>query len=71
MTDKQARRITDKRGLKTKCSGYIYLEYLTKCLKQYDLNFNFEMVSAPKCTQEKLPEGGGPEQIRKKGMILD
>ena len=28
------------------------------------------MVSVPKRTQEKLPEGG-PEQIRKKGMIFD
>ena len=64
MTDKQARRITDKRGLKKKCSGYIYLQYLTKCLKKYGLNFNFEMVSTPKHTQEKLPEGG-PKQIRK------
>ena len=70
MTGNQARRITDKRGLKKKCSGYIYLQYLTKCLKQYGLNFNFEMVSTPKHTQEKLPEGG-PKQIRKKGMILD
>ena len=42
----------------------------TKCLGEYDLNFNFKMVSAPKRTQEKLPEGG-PEQIRKNGMILD
>ena len=64
MTGNQARRITDKRGLKKKCSGYIYLQYLTKCLKQYGLNFNFEMVSTPKHTQEKLPEGG-PKQIRK------
>ena len=46
------------------------MHYLTKCLRQYDLNFNFKMVSVPKRTQEKLPEGG-PEQIRKKGMILD
>ena len=32
--------------------------------------FHFKMVSASKRTREKLPEEG-PEQIRKKGMILD
>ena len=62
--------ITDKTGSKKKFSGNIYLHYLTKCLRNYDLNFNFKIVSVPKCTQEKLPEGG-PEQIRKKRMILD
>ena len=66
----RVREITDKTGSKKKFSGNMYLHYLTKCLKQYDLNFNFKMVSVPKRTQEKLPEGG-PEQIRKKGMILD
>ena len=39
-------------------------------LREYDLSFNFKMVSVPKRTQEKLPEGA-PEQIRRKGMILD
>ena len=64
------REITDKTGSKKKFSGNIYLHYLTKCLRQYGLNFNFRMVSVPKRIQEKLPEGG-PEQIRKKEMILD
>ena len=64
------REITEKKFLKRKFSGNWYLHYLTKCLRKYDLNFNFKMVSIPKGTQEKLPEGG-PEQIRKKGMILD
>ena len=48
----------------------MYLHYLTKCLREYDLNCNFKMVSVPKRAQEKLPEGG-PEKIRMKGMILD
>ena len=64
------REITDKTGSKKKFSGNIYLHYLTKCLRQYDSNFNFKMVNVPKRTQEKLPERG-PEHIRKKGMILD
>ena len=64
------REITDKKGSKKKLSGNIYLHYLTNCLRNYNLNFNFKMVSVPKRSQEKLPEGG-PEQIRKKGMILD
>ena len=59
------REITDKAGSKKKFSGNIYLHYLTKCLREYDLNFSFKMVSVPKRTQEKLPEGE-PEQIRKK-----
>ena len=64
------REITDKTDSKKKFSDNICRHYLTKCLKEYDLNFNFKMVSVPKRTQEKLPEGG-PEQIRKKGMIFD
>ena len=64
------REITDKKGSKKKLSGNIYLHYLTNCLRNYNLNFNFKMVSVPKRSQEKLPEGG-PEQSRKKGMILD
>ena len=64
------REITNKTGSKKKFRGNIHRRYLTKCLKEHDLNFNFKMVSVPKRTQEKLPEGG-PEQIRKKGMIFD
>ena len=55
------RKITDKTGSKKKFSGNIYVK--CKCLREYDLNFR--MVSVPKRTQEKLPEGGS-EQIRKK-----
>ena len=64
------RGITDKTGAKKKFSCNIYLHYLTKCLREYDLHFNFKMVSASKRAQEKLAEGG-PEQTRKKRMILD
>ena len=67
---KRVTEITDKTGLKKKFSGNIYLHYLTKCSREYDLNFNFKMVIVPKRTQEKLP-AGEPEQIRKKGIILD
>ena len=64
------REITDKAGSKKKFSGNVYMHYLTKCLREYDLNFTFKMVSVPKGTQEKLPEWGR-EQSRKKRMILD
>ena len=66
----RVREITDKTGSKKKFSGNMYLHYLTKCLRECDLNCNFKMVSVPKRAQEKLPEGG-PEKIRMKGMILD
>ena len=64
------REITDKAGSKKKFSGNVYMHYLTKCLREYDFNFTFKMVSVPKGTQEKLREWG-PKQSRKKRMILD
>ena len=64
------REITDNTDSKKKFSGNILLQYLTKYLRKYDLNFNFKMVSVPKRAQGKSPEGG-LEQIRKRGMILD
>ena len=48
--------MTDKAGSNKKFSGNVYMHYLTKCLREYDLNFTFKMVSVPKGTQEKLPE---------------
>ena len=44
----------DKTGSKKKFSGNICLYYLTNCLREYDLNFTFKMVSVPKGNQEKL-----------------
>ena len=48
------REKTDKTGSKKKFSGNICLYYLTNCLREYDLNFTFKMVSVAKGTQEKL-----------------
>ena len=48
------REKTDKTGSKKKFSGNICFYYLTNCLREYDLNFTFKMVSVAKGTQEKL-----------------
>ena len=54
----RVRQITDKEGSKEKLSGNIYLHYLTKFMREYDLNFNFKIGSVAKRSQEKLLEGG-------------
>ena len=50
-----ARDMTDRNGKEKRYSGNIYLHILTKCLKEYDQEFPFSMVTVPVHTQEKLP----------------
>ena len=44
------REITDKSGSRKKFSGIICLHYLTKCLRDYDLNFYIKTFRVPKRT---------------------
>ena len=58
-----------KVGRKKKYSGNIYIHFVRKCLRSYNLNFRFDMVKVPQRTLTRLPNSW-KEGLRNKGVQI-
>ena len=63
------RERTEKSGERKKYSGNIYIHFVRKCLRSYNLNFCFDMVKVPQRTLTRLPNSW-KEGLRNKGVQI-
>lgn len=59
------RQFKDKKGENVVQTGNIYLHYMTKCLKEFDQNFQFISLIVPTYTQAGLSRGNIDQLVRK------
>ena len=60
---------TEKSRERKKYSGNIYIHFVGKCLRSYNLNFRFDMVKVPQRTLTRLPNSW-KEGLRNKGVQI-
>ena len=66
----EVRQRTNKYGKIVKYTGNLHLHFLTKCFKEYDLNFTFKAVTVSTRTLGFLPTGS-KEKLLEKGLRVE
>ena len=59
----------EKSGERKKYSGNIYIHFVQKRLRSYNLNFRFDMVKVPQITLTRLPNNW-KEGLRNEGVQI-